>query len=81
MLHDHIWQQIAAPSERALCIKCMIDRTIERLGRSPTFADLRPCPWNLFHRPHSWFDMFMQMEGEPPNLAEWQTAIAEIDAR
>jgi hypothetical protein len=38
MLHDHIWQQIAEPGERMLCIKCMIDRTFERLGRKPTFA-------------------------------------------
>jgi hypothetical protein len=33
MLHDDIWRQIAEPAERALCIKCMIDRTFERLGR------------------------------------------------
>jgi len=25
--------------------------------------------------------MFAQMEGPPQNLAEWQAAIAEIDAR
>jgi hypothetical protein len=74
-------RQIAEPSERALCIKCMIDRTFERLGRKPTFADLRPCPFNLFHRPQSWFDMFTQMEGPPQNVAEWEAAIAEIDAR
>jgi hypothetical protein len=31
--------------------------------------------------PHSWFGLFTQMEGPPPNLAEWQAAIAGIDAR
>jgi len=50
-------------------------------GRVLTFADLRPCRWNLFHRPASWFDMFTQIEGPPPNLTEWQAASAEIDAR
>jgi hypothetical protein len=38
------------------------------------FADLLPCPFNLFHRPYSWFDLFTQMEGPPQNLAEWQAA-------
>jgi hypothetical protein len=31
----------------------------QRLPNPP--ADLRPSPWNLFHRPRSWFDMFAQM--------------------
>jgi hypothetical protein len=35
--------------------------------------------WNLFHRPHSWFDLFTQMEGPPQNLAEWQAAIADME--
>jgi hypothetical protein len=40
------------------------------------------CGFNLFHRPDSWFDLFSQREqGPPPNLAEWQAASAEIDAR
>jgi hypothetical protein len=55
------------------------ERTSERLGRMPTFADLRPCSWNLFHRPHSWFDLFTQMEGPPQNLAEWEAAIADME--
>src|SRR5262249_22151366 len=82
MLHDHIWPQIAAPGERALCDMCMYDRAFERLGRVLTLADLRPCGFNLFHRPDSWFDLFSQRaQGPPPNLAEWQAASAEIDAR
>jgi|AmaraimetFIIA100_FD_contig_121_122302_length_582_multi_5_in_0_out_0_1 hypothetical protein len=39
MLHDHIWQQITAPGERALCDMCMYDRAFERLGRALTLAD------------------------------------------
>jgi hypothetical protein len=47
--------------------------------RVPMFADLRPCGWNLFHRPYSWFDLFMEKEGPPENLAEWQAVIAEME--
>jgi hypothetical protein len=60
MLHDHIWQQIAEPGERMLCDACMGDRAFERLGRALTLADLRPCGFNLLHRPDSWFDTFAQ---------------------
>jgi hypothetical protein len=45
----------------------------------PTFADLLPCGWNLFHRPYSWFDRFMEKEGPPQNLAKWQAAIADME--
>jgi hypothetical protein len=73
MLHDYIWRQIAKPGEHTLCAKCMLERTTERLGRLLTLADLRPCPFNLFHRPHSWFDFFVEMEGTPPSsLDEWR---------
>lgn len=30
--------QIAEPGEHTLCAKCMLDRTVERLGRVLTFA-------------------------------------------
>ena len=53
MLHDHIWQQITEPGERMLCDMCMGDRAFERLGRPLTLADLRPCGFNLLHRPDS----------------------------
>jgi hypothetical protein len=44
-----------------------------------TLTDLRPCPWNLFHRPHSWFDLFMRAEREPPrNLTEWRSAANDL---
>jgi len=53
MLHDHIWQQITEPGEHMLCDMCMGDRAFERLGRPLTLADLRPCGFNLLHRPDS----------------------------
>jgi hypothetical protein len=77
MLRDDIWQKIAAPGEM-LCGKCMIDRAVERMGRVPTFSDLLPCPFNLFHQPVSWFDLFTRMEGPPQNLAEWRAAGAPM---
>jgi hypothetical protein len=71
VLHDHIWQQLADPRE-ALCFECMCRRAVQRLGRVLTLADLRPCPWNLFGRPYSWFDLFVEMEGTPAShLDEW----------
>jgi hypothetical protein len=45
-----------------------------------TLADLRPCRWNLEGQPHSWLDLFVEMEGAPPsNLAEWR-AVGEPGA-
>jgi hypothetical protein len=79
MLRDHIWRQIAQPGEHTLCAKCMASAPLSGLGacrRSPTCGR---APWNLFHRPHSWFDLFTQMEGPPQNLAEWQAAIADME--
>jgi hypothetical protein len=81
ILHDSVWRQIADANE-ALCWECILQRTVQRLGRLPTFADLRPCAWNLFDRPHSWFDLFVEIEeGPPQNLAEWQAVIAEMEPR
>jgi hypothetical protein len=78
IVHDHIWQQLADADER-LCDTCMYRRAWDRLGRMLTLADLRPCPWNLFHRPHSWFDLFMRAEREPPrNLAKWRSAANDL---
>jgi hypothetical protein len=37
-------------------------------------ADLRPCRWNLFDQPYSWFDLFLMFERAPPSsLAEWRS--------
>jgi hypothetical protein len=75
MLHDHIWSQISNPGERFMCQMCMEERAADRMGRGLEFADLRPCEFNLSHRPDSWFDTFIQWEeGLPPNYAEWEAA-------
>jgi hypothetical protein len=52
----------------------MYARAHERLGRVLTLADLRPCRWNLYGQPNSWFDIFVEDEDAPPsNLAEWRS--------
>jgi hypothetical protein len=79
MLRDDVWQKIAAPNEM-LCGKCTLDRSVAKLGRVTTFADLLPCPFNLFHQPVSWFDVFTHLEGPPQNLAEWRAAGASMTA-
>jgi hypothetical protein len=57
----------------------MYARAHERLGRVLTLADLRPCPWNLFHSPNSWLEFFVRVEGKPPsNLAEWRSAARDL---
>src|SRR5262249_44726796 len=77
IVHDHIWLCLADASERLLCDTCMYERARERLGRMR--ADLRPCPWNLFHSPHSWFDLFVEMESAPlSSLAEWRNAASDL---
>jgi len=74
IVHDEIWRRLAKPTA-ALCWQCMLERGRVRLGRMLRLADLQPCPWNLFHRPYSWFDLFVEMEGLPPtNLAAWRAA-------
>jgi hypothetical protein len=74
ILHDHIWRQIADPAE-ALCWDCMLQRAVQRLWRMLTLADLRPCRWNLWHRPYSWFDLFVEIEGAPPSNLEWHSVV------
>ena len=63
MLHEHIWRQLADDHDDRLCGDCMQQRACVRLGRMLTLADLRPCAWNLFGEPFSWFDLFAEMEG------------------
>jgi hypothetical protein len=74
IVHDDIWRRLADERE-ALCFYCMGLRAVQRLRRMLTLADLRPCRWNLFGQPYSWFDLFVEMEGEPPPdlLAEWRS--------
>jgi hypothetical protein len=75
IVHEEIWRRLAKPTE-ALCWQCMLQRARVRLRRMLALADLRPCPWNLFHRPYSWLDLFVEMEGgmPPANLAAWRAA-------
>jgi hypothetical protein len=83
IVHDDIWRRLAEPGE-ALCLMCMGQRAERRLGRLLTLADLRPCAWNLFGRPHSWFDMFLEFEAarDPANnLDEWHEQELRGDAR
>jgi hypothetical protein len=73
VLHNHIWRQIAEPCE-VLCLLCMGKRAVQRLGRHLALADLIPSRWNLWGQPHSWFDLFAELEGKPPSsLAEWRS--------
>jgi hypothetical protein len=60
MVHEHIWQQLADTDADRLCGDCMNRRAVQRLGRMLTLADLRPCRWNLFGEPFSWFDLFVE---------------------
>jgi hypothetical protein len=74
MLQDEVWQRLVDPGMRFLCFNCMSERARERLNRLLRLADLRPCAMNLFHRPDSWFDLFLEMEAahDPANhLHEW----------
>jgi hypothetical protein len=56
----------------------MYIRVLQRLGRMLTWADLRPCPFNLLSHPYSWFSLFVEMQGQPVNMAEWRSAAAEL---
>jgi hypothetical protein len=82
VLYDHLWKRIAEPTERILCGFCMSDRMAQRLNRNIKVVDFKPCPFNLFHHPNSWFDMLMRDEREPPaDLIEWQNAAAELNMK
>jgi hypothetical protein len=59
VVHDHIWQQLAACDCECLCFQCMQQRARQRL-RVLALADLLPCQWNLIGQPSSWFDLFLQ---------------------
>jgi hypothetical protein len=74
IVHDDIWQQLAANPRERLCFICMDLRAATR-GHVLRLADLRPCRWNLYSQPHSYFDVFVQRDGGDPsaNLAEWRS--------
>jgi hypothetical protein len=82
MLTDPVWRRLSNPGERLLCGNCFFRRADER-GINLTLAELRPCPFNLFHWPHSWFDLFCRLSrsangrrGKPPaaDEAAWRAA-------
>ena len=82
VLHDDIWKRIAAPNERMLCGFCVSERMQQRFNRDLKLADLKPCPFNLFHHPYSWFAMLMRDEHSPPaNLAEWQSVAVDLNVK
>ncbi len=76
MLHDATWLRLARRDED-LCGDCVFERASER-DIELTFADLRPCEFNLFHSPDSWFDMFAGWktlaEADPTIAAAWIAA-------
>jgi len=72
VLYDKIWLQLADKRE-TLCVECMLARATER-GVGLDIASLRPCPANLFHTPHSWFDLFMSTADSCPMA--WQSLMA-----
>ena len=73
MLHDAAWSKIAAENEM-LCGACFFKPLKER-DVFLSLADLLPCPFNLFHWPHSWFNLFAGKES-PPTVVddEWRSA-------
>ncbi len=66
MLLDSFWLQLADKHE-TLCLGCMFDRAIDRKV-DLELSSLKPCPFNLLHWPHSWFNLFAEKE-TPPTLA------------
>jgi hypothetical protein len=56
VLKDEVWLQLAAQHE-TLCGACVIERAAAR-GVTITFADLRPCGFNLKGGAQSWFEVF-----------------------
>jgi hypothetical protein len=75
MLRDDVWNSVAGPQE-TLCTFCLFERMVRVLDRMPHFADLQPCVFNLLHAPHSWFDLVMSKEKQPPALDdEWRKVL------
>jgi hypothetical protein len=80
MLTDEAWAKFAGPKDQ-LCAECFFGRARDR-RIDLTLADLLPCPFNLFPSPRSWFDLFLSLEkDEPPNIAEWRTAMIALLVR
>jgi len=78
IVHEHIWQQLADDPDECLCFICMDLRAALR-GHVLRLADLRPCRWNLYGPPDSFFDVFLQRDGgvPPVNLDAWRAVYRE----
>jgi hypothetical protein len=78
MLRDEAWARIAGPCEN-LCAACVWKRLKER-GVRIELASLKPCPFNLFHRPMSWFDIFTRWSKDDPpvDIAAWLRAERDL---
>src|SRR5262245_22993850 len=73
MLTDAAWSLLADKHDN-LCTKCFYARAEER-DVHLTLAMLKPCPVNLFHRPHSWFDLFTRgIDDQPVDIEAWAEA-------
>jgi hypothetical protein len=46
-------------------------------GIKLAFSDLLPCPFNLFGR-RSWFDLFLGIEKQKPDLEPWRNVFEQI---
>jgi hypothetical protein len=75
MLRDASWAKLANKDE-TLCAGCMFDRA---RGVELTLADLNPCPFNTWHRPLSWFDLFARDE-TPAAIELWLKEIEDAEA-
>jgi hypothetical protein len=85
ILEDATWKRLSGKDghqlDHPLCWKCMVVQAKER-GIFLSVEDLRPCPYNLFHSPRSWFDLFMSTEPKlPENLSEWYAAMELLEMR
>ena len=78
MLNDDVWTRFADKRE-VLCPECMFARA-RALEIKVTFFDLRPCPFNIWGRRRSWFDLFLGVEKQRPDLEPWQEAL-ELTAK
>jgi hypothetical protein len=76
MFRDDAWSKLAHESEY-LCFGCMLERAMKR-NVALAFRDLKPCRFNLCHRPDSYFDWFLSKEPEPPDLSEWAEAMGTL---
>jgi hypothetical protein len=75
MLCDATWRRLADEAE-TLCEDCVRQRSFDRRVRI-ALADLLPCEFNLFHWPHSYFNLFASIETPPTVVSnKWRVAAA-----